>query len=309
MVESNLHGLAFGIMTSVQNLSQTFVPALASLALASHEEPLIHHHHSHPKHPHPPPDLTTMQGIANCEMLFAVLSFFGLLCAICLWYVDEWPDMGPGGFLRRTTKRTIDGLLEHSDDACAPQPPPLPPRTPPGTSGSTGELNDSADYGSGDKITGIALLRNRGSSLGGMSDSSVIPIPVMPSPGPAPIGGAYVDTRSDTTSSQSTSQSPHFSVPWEMYDTPTDSSENSLLLARNKTRSQSASAYGTIGSANRAIFSSEDVLGEDMMPLKKAVSFAGDMTFPERKPGQGQHPPIPLKRRNSTISRMRIPHF
>lgn len=292
VVDSQLHGLAFGVMTSVQNLAQTVVPAIASIVMSSHDEPLIHHRQHGHAHQTKLPDTTSMLEIAKCELLFASLALTGLVCAAVLVYIDEYPEEGPGGLLRKTTKRTVDVLhAELEESQCTP---PLHPPPPPIK----------------EEVVGIAMLPRRGrtgSNASVASDDentarsgSIGPLAMKLPPiseSAAPVGAL--------------GNSPQFVAPWETPDS--NISETSQLVSQDESkvdRAGKGGKYGSTSSRTRVLFTKYDVMDEGMTPLKKAVSFAGDMTFPERRPGQGQHPAIPLKRRNTTIStRMRLSHF
>jgi hypothetical protein len=152
-------------------------------------------------------------------------------------------------------------------------------------------------------VVGIAMLPQRERSGSSATEktgrAAVMAMPTI-SEGAAPVGCL--------------SQSPQFVAPWETPDSNVTSERIALLASgesksRGQAGSKSGGKYGATSSAG-VLFSKYDVMDEGMTPLKKAVSFAGDMTFPERRPGQGQHPAIPLKRRNSTINtRMKISHF
>ena len=287
-MDSNLHGLAFGIMTSIQNLSQTLVPAVVSILLSPHYEAFLHHHREGALHrEHPPPDLATVRGIVHTETFFAVLAAAGVVCALVLWYYDEWPGFGPGGLLRKTTKATIDCLFkEHEDSLCAGQPPLHPPRMT--------VLQPVVPAGDGD-LVGIAFSKQRGNR----SEAPSIPIPVLEQhvSQPPPSPGDF----------RSRSQSPQCAMPWETYNAGVMATEKTPLVpAGGFTRHRSySSSMPPMSTSDRL---DGYFMEEGMMPMKKAVSFAGDR-FPERKPGQGQHPNIPLKKKSSSTTKLKFAHF
>lgn len=291
LVDSKLRGLTFGIMTSIQNLSQTLVPAVVSILLTPHYEAFLHHHRdSAVRREHPPPDLATVRGIIHTEIFFAALAAAGIVGAMVVWYYDEWPVCGPGGFLRKSTMTTMNHLFQEHTDRMNDDLPPLH------TTRMT-VVQPDLPPGDGD-LTGIAVRRQRGNSLEALS----IPIPLPEQRTPSP--GDF----------RSRSQSPQYAMPWETYNAAVGATEKTPLLqaqggARHRSYSNSVPPMSTsIGPTSGHRFDA-DFMEEGLMPMKKAVSFAGDR-FPERKPGQGQHPSIPLKRRNSSSSaKLQFAHF
>mmetsp|Transcript_7567 Transcript_7567/g.11221 ORF Transcript_7567/g.11221 Transcript_7567/m.11221 type:complete len:302 (-) Transcript_7567:103-1008(-) len=136
-------------------------------------------------------------------------------------------------------------------------------------------------------------------------------------------GITFSHTQSSTESSSS--RSPHTDEDsdkedeidrstWELYSAPSGTETVPLMSSGDHKISYSSISCNTRArsSSMPLDMSAKSCLHTKGGNMKKAVSFAGN-SFPERKPGQGQHPPIPVKRRNSLQGvsghKFRVPHF
>lgn len=331
IVDGYLQGIAFGLMTSFQNLTQCAIPAIVSYILMENEEAFKHLSHETSKIP----SLSRMVGISECEFMFALLAMGGVVSGLTLWYLDEYPpNDAPRGVLRAATKFSF----EEVEKRARYNPTNVRPVV---YSLSSGSSSTSTSTSSSYQSDGLQFRH----------DAETPPVASIPLPPHQQLPShSQPEARTDEEDAeQETSSGKMDRSDWIPYDS--SHSPAGHYPATEMTPLVSSS-HGGSGSAGRGGGSYQSTIPEDeesapmecgmnsssvsMMPprrpsilrhfsvyspsqvgphgkghIQKSISFTGEGPFPERKPGSGQHPQIPVMvRRNSfSLNRRRFSHF
>ena len=359
LVDVYLQGIAFGLMTSFQNLAQCAIPTLVSYILMTNEKYLYNSTHDTSKMP----STTMMIGISQCEFLFSLLSLFGVITGSILWFLDEYPQNNtPRGVLRATTKFSFEEIErrrkishfppklsslpnipnEHSVQSSTSSSTTTTSTT---TSSTSSVSNYSSLYHSRHDIETPTLISTsynnnyqlndleRGNSGNEKSnndddENEVVDIDTIHYPQPDRSDWVLYDPSSSNNRINNNMDDNHTPVT-EM--TPLITRHSSSLIKSNDKNNNNNNNNNNINNNNNnslfpttrimprrsssilrhhSVYSPSKPGPHGPYHIHKSISFAGDQRVPERKAGQGQHPSIPLARRNSlNLHHFRISHF
>lgn len=284
IVGGDLQGIAFGLMTSLQNFSQSTVPAIVSYFLMENLE--------YSNDISRIPSKTRMIGISECEFMFAILSLAGLLAGLMLWYLDEYPpNNAPRGVLRAATKFSFDEIQKRSQYNPTNVTPVFYSHNGSSSSStSSGQSYHDAETPSGNQDEDD-LQRQEDEDTNVVDRSDWIPYY---QDNPATEMTPLMSLGSINYSQNYQSTIPEDDIP------PLDVTPmNGLMPPRRPSILRHFSVY-----------SPSQAGPHGKGHIQKSISFTGEGPFPERKPGSGQHPPIQIIRRNSlNLNRHRFTHF
>lgn len=320
IVDGYLQGVAFGLMTSFQNLTQCVVPAIVSYILMENEQAFKHISHETSKIP----SLSRMVGISECEFMFALLAMCGVIAGLTLWYLDEYPpNDAPRGVLRAATKFSFEEV-EKRRRYNPTNVRPVVYSLSSGSSSSSTSTSTSSSYQS----DGLLIRQDA-------ETPQTVPLPL-------PLH-SQSEGHTDELGEEDTTAYQMDRSDWIPYD-----SSHPRHVGHHPATEMTplmSSSHGGGGSSYQGTIPEDEVYltmecdtnsSVSMMPprrpsilrhfsvyspsqvgphgkghIQKSISFTGEGPFPERKPGSGQHPQIPVMvRRNSfSLNRQRFSHF
>jgi hypothetical protein len=355
IVDGYLQGIAFGLMTSFQNLTQCAIPTIVSYILMENQQAFQHlsHEDSHSSTSEPSkiPSLSRMIGISECEFMFALLAMGGVVAGLTLWYLDEYPpNDAPRGVLRAATKFSF----EEVEKRARYNPTNVRPVV---YSVSSGSSSTSTSTSSSYQNEGIHLLRQslgRDAETPATATAAAASVTSIPPPPQHSQRGIETETEKIAKEDKEEEEESSYKLDrsdWIPYDSshpppprshpqtyPATEMTPLLSSSSSQSRANVSASSGTCSNTipEDEVYSPMDCDSVPSMPprrpsilrhfsvyspsqagphgqghIQKAISFSGEGPFPERKPGTGQHPQIPVMvRRNSfSLARQRFSHF
>lgn len=286
IVDGYLQGVAFGLMTALQNFSQSAVPAIVSYILMENDEHFHNESHALSK----VPSRTRMAGISECEFMFAFLSLAAAVAGMMLWYLDEYPpNNAPRGVLRAATKFSFDEIEKRARY----NPTNVQPVYYSYNGSSSSSTSSAQSYHDAETPSRATDYEVQDDDSDKVDRSDWIPY----------------DQSDDHPATEMTPLLPSGTSLPENYQSMTIPEDEVLPMDTTPMNGLMPPRRPSI-LRHFSVYSPSQAGPHGKGHIQKAISFTGEGPFPERKPGTGQHPPIQMIRRNSlNLNRRKFTHF